>query len=422
MSIGKYITIVAALVVLAAFFLPWIVLSTPEPLEVSESLTGYDLARGTVVTEEDIRLYITPLAALVVLGLVFAGSRDLLSQSVSAAAMFLVASAGFVALWLAITDLRQAVGGAELVILLETIFGEPFVSNLLSQLFSIGYGMVATAAGLFFIAIGAVVELFAARRLIEPTYAPSPTSSTIPTMGMENMGHPATGSMPYQPYGNRWQPLTPAMETAPNLADDPSAAALGQRPSPITEVLHQQPKIMAWLVITDGFRAGHRFQLFEDTSIGRDAENDVVLDDGALSGRHARIKLEGDNFYLWDLASTNGTYYKAKGSDDWEQIYRQQIRDGDQMKVGRTALHFMTVRTGGNTETDGTAKAPRDSSSPTQEASASVSNSVNDVQDVANTSADTQSALPSSDDDTLVTSPANASIQSLSDDNTLVLP
>ncbi len=41
--------------------------------------------------------------------------------------------------------------------------------------------------------------------------------------------------------------------------------------------------------------------------IGRDPSSDVLLNDGTVSRRHARIIIEGNTAYLEDLGSTNGT-------------------------------------------------------------------------------------------------------------------
>ncbi len=44
------------------------------------------------------------------------------------------------------------------------------------------------------------------------------------------------------------------------------------------------------------------------TVIGRDDENDLVLDLTSISRRHARIEFDGKNYSVTDLHSTNGTY------------------------------------------------------------------------------------------------------------------
>ncbi len=39
----------------------------------------------------------------------------------------------------------------------------------------------------------------------------------------------------------------------------------------------------------------------EETTIGRKPDNDIVIDNQAVSGHHASIKVEGDNLVLEDL-------------------------------------------------------------------------------------------------------------------------
>jgi hypothetical protein len=117
------------------------------------------------------------------------------------------------------------------------------------------------------------------------------------------------------------------------------------RPSPKTEVLRQEPQALAWLVIGEGSRIGHQFRLLENNGIGRSADNEIVIDDSSLSGQHARVRLEDDTFFVYDLASTNGTFGYDKEQGDWVQIYREPLADGDRIKIGRTVLHFMELDT-----------------------------------------------------------------------------
>lgn len=56
-----------------------------------------------------------------------------------------------------------------------------------------------------------------------------------------------------------------------------------------------------------GLEPGERIPLLAQTSIGRDGENDVVLDDSYLSASHARLLWNGKGWVLEDLNSTNGT-------------------------------------------------------------------------------------------------------------------
>src|ERR1700748_1182602 len=45
----------------------------------------------------------------------------------------------------------------------------------------------------------------------------------------------------------------------------------------------------------------------EVVTIGRDRENDIVLDSDSVSRRHARVEHRDGRIYLTDLDSTNGT-------------------------------------------------------------------------------------------------------------------
>jgi diguanylate cyclase (GGDEF)-like protein len=76
----------------------------------------------------------------------------------------------------------------------------------------------------------------------------------------------------------------------------------------------------------------------ETTSIGRDRENDIVLDSDSVSRRHAKIEQRDGHFYLIDLDSTNGTFI----NDDAEPVAAVQLRRGDQIKVGDTIFKYLS--------------------------------------------------------------------------------
>jgi len=62
------------------------------------------------------------------------------------------------------------------------------------------------------------------------------------------------------------------------------------------------------LVMQTGPVAGKAFPLDKgEVFIGRDLNNDIVINDPEVSRRHARLFLQGANFVLEDLGSTNGT-------------------------------------------------------------------------------------------------------------------
>ncbi|HYE13625.1 MAG TPA: FHA domain-containing protein [Pyrinomonadaceae bacterium] len=104
----------------------------------------------------------------------------------------------------------------------------------------------------------------------------------------------------------------------------------------------------AKLVIHRGRSVGKEFMLSDDEShIGRwDADGgifpDVDLDaddpEAKVSRRHARITRRAGQYFIEDLGSTNGTFVnrgrRLLPGD------RQQLRDGDEVIVGKTFLRF----------------------------------------------------------------------------------
>ena len=48
-------------------------------------------------------------------------------------------------------------------------------------------------------------------------------------------------------------------------------------------------------------------------TIGRKSDNDIFIDNQAVSGHHAVIKIEGDGLFIEDLNSPNGTYLEGDG-------------------------------------------------------------------------------------------------------------
>jgi len=58
----------------------------------------------------------------------------------------------------------------------------------------------------------------------------------------------------------------------------------------------------------------YQLQKGASLTIGRRDDNDVVIDDPAVSGHHAKIDSVGDRLVLIDLKSKNGSFVKALSS------------------------------------------------------------------------------------------------------------
>jgi pSer/pThr/pTyr-binding forkhead associated (FHA) protein len=69
-------------------------------------------------------------------------------------------------------------------------------------------------------------------------------------------------------------------------------------------------------------------------SIGRLPDNMIVIDNPAVSGRHARVFREGNHYVVEDLKSTNGTFVNEK------PIARHTLLEGDVVLVGKHSLVF----------------------------------------------------------------------------------
>lgn len=90
------------------------------------------------------------------------------------------------------------------------------------------------------------------------------------------------------------------------------------------------------LVIIYGDDLGRRVPLGpEPTVLGRSSKCDVQLDQESVSRNHARISRSRSSYSIRDLGSTNGTYV----NDDL--VDEVVLRDGDQIKVGRTIFKFI---------------------------------------------------------------------------------
>lgn len=72
-------------------------------------------------------------------------------------------------------------------------------------------------------------------------------------------------------------------------------------------------------------------------SIGRLPDNNIVIDNPAVSGRHARVFREGNHYVVEDLKSTNGTFVNQK------PIARHTLLEGDVVLVGKHSLVFTLV-------------------------------------------------------------------------------
>lgn len=81
--------------------------------------------------------------------------------------------------------------------------------------------------------------------------------------------------------------------------------------------------------------AGERIALSDGATIGRADTNDIVLKDRFVSSHHARVTVRGDQYFLEDLGSTNGTFcngVRVRGE--------VALQDKDRVGIGTTVFAF----------------------------------------------------------------------------------
>jgi pSer/pThr/pTyr-binding forkhead associated (FHA) protein len=79
-----------------------------------------------------------------------------------------------------------------------------------------------------------------------------------------------------------------------------------------------------------------------EITIGRLSDNDIQIDDAAVSGRHARVIAQPSpymqsqtEYFIEDLQSTNGTYINDA------RVERQQLSGDDELRIAWNRFKFI---------------------------------------------------------------------------------
>ena len=100
----------------------------------------------------------------------------------------------------------------------------------------------------------------------------------------------------------------------------------------------------------------------DKTTLGRRPYNDIVIDNLAVSGEHAVLQMVGNDVFIEDLNSTNGTYINGKA------IKKQLLTHNDTVEIGKYKIKYL-VEEGADYEKTmimkpGTAPAPAPATAP----------------------------------------------------------
>lgn len=119
-----------------------------------------------------------------------------------------------------------------------------------------------------------------------------------------------------------------------SLADGPTSDAPGDQ-AHAAETVVGSP-VPFCLIVLAGLEKDKPIPLEEDeTRIGRETDNGLVLLDPLISRHHAVITRKGESYELKDLASANGVYI-----NDVRISTPQVLQEGDKLKMGDTELLF----------------------------------------------------------------------------------
>jgi len=92
---------------------------------------------------------------------------------------------------------------------------------------------------------------------------------------------------------------------------------------------------MARVIIVFNKKVIKEYPFSKDSmTIGRNETNEIVVDNLAVSGYHARIDKTGDIYILTDLQSTNGTFANDK------KITSHKLQHKDKITIGKHLLFF----------------------------------------------------------------------------------
>jgi len=153
-----------------------------------------------------------------------------------------------------------------------------------------------------------------------PAAPPTPTAMRPPVMAPA----PPPMQAPPPPTSRPEPPPPPTAKHAPPSQLD-KTMVLGVLPTAPPNAI---------LTVMSGPDMGFRFRIKSNmvAGLGRDVENEVVLDDPATSRHHAKIEFRDGTFVLIDLGSANGTLVND------QRVTERSLADGDRIKVGQDEM------------------------------------------------------------------------------------
>jgi diguanylate cyclase (GGDEF)-like protein len=105
----------------------------------------------------------------------------------------------------------------------------------------------------------------------------------------------------------------------------------------LSEVGQDPPALL--LLMGPAHQVGKQWQITKESMlIGRAVDAHIFIDDRSVSKNHARITVKGDEVFISDLNSTNGT---AVADQRLEAQNAKKLRDNDHIKAGNIIFKFL---------------------------------------------------------------------------------
>jgi VWFA-related protein len=148
--------------------------------------------------------------------------------------------------------------------------------------------------------------------------------------------------------GTEVAPAGQPMGTAPDIGFQPPPPMPGQQPPPPqappanadgTMIIERGPKMTRQAMLIERQRPENKYDLTKPSvNLGRAASNDITVDNATISRQHAIIKLDQDDFRIYDLGSSNGTFV-----NDQRVVEPIVLQDGDIVRLGDMAFIFKVI-------------------------------------------------------------------------------
>lgn len=104
---------------------------------------------------------------------------------------------------------------------------------------------------------------------------------------------------------------------------------LPDSPEPSVEP-QEVPNLLVWL----GDRVVERVSVEKTLAIGREPDNDVVLNNLSVSRHHARVSREGSTLIVEDIGSQNGIVFRG------ERVMAAELDPGDEIQLGKYKIVY----------------------------------------------------------------------------------